>query len=361
MITEFYLPVLKSKQGEFDALSKLSNKTKNSIVPLFEITPMEWDHATKEKPRTIEVHLQNFCKKVVKKWPSSNSFIDTNLINDKQPDGMTCIEYVFKLLHEKGISPTPVIRITSPDNFLSGITMISFMYGLEDVGLRVTISDITSPDFENNIEKVLTKIDLPLESCHLILDLNDADFKNSEDFADGVVQALGDFPKLQSWKSFTVCGGSFPATNLIKVGVNQIPRGEWAFYKKLVEKLRLESFNRKINYGDYSMVSPGYFEFDPTKMSRSANIRYTHDDFWYVVKGKALKKSEDFKQYVAQATNILNSGFYLGEVFSEGDKHLKKCSKGETTPGSPTVWNWVGNNHHFTKVVSDLFANSPAA
>jgi Beta protein len=92
-------------------------------------------------------------------------------------------------------------------------------------------------------------------------------------------------------------------------------------------------------------------------MSRSANIRYTHDDIWYVIKGKALKKSEDYKQYVIQATEILNSQYYMGETFSEGDTHLKKCSKGETTPGSPTVWSWVGNNHHFTKVVSDLFAN----
>ena len=116
-----------------------------------------------------------------------------------------------KLLHEKKIIPIPMVRVTSPDNFLSGISMISLMYGLEEIGLRVTINDITSPDFEGNIEDVLVKIELEPENCHLILDLNDADFTNSEDFADGIVQALSGFPKFQSWKSFTVCGGSFPA------------------------------------------------------------------------------------------------------------------------------------------------------
>lgn len=357
MNTKFYLPVLKSKQGEFDALSKLSAEAKQSIVPLLEITPMEWDHATKEKPRTMEVHLEKFCKKVIKKWPSNNAFIDTNLINNKQADGKSCIEYVFRLLHEKNIAPLPIVRVTSPDSFIDGINMISIMYGLEEVGVRVTINNITSPSFEENIQTLIRKIKIKPEACHLILDLNEADFNNPDDFSDGIIQAISDFPNLNEWKSFTICGGSFPATNLIKVGVNRIPRNEWKFYKMLVEKLKRESFNRKVNYGDYSMVSPGYFEFDPTKMSRSANIRYTHNDIWYVVKGKALKKSEDFKQYVAQATDILNSGFYLGEAFSEGDSHLKKCSKGETTPGSPTVWNWVGNNHHFTKVISDLFAN----
>jgi hypothetical protein len=357
MIKEFYLPVLKSKQGEFDALSKLSEKIKRSIVPLLEITPMEWDHATKEKPRTIEVHLQIFCKKVIKKWPSNNAFIDTHLINDKQANGMTSIEYVFSLLNQKSIAPIPVIRVNPSDNFFDGINMISLMYGLNEAGIRVTVNDITSPDFEDNIKKMLSKVGLDPNVCHLILDLNEADFTNPDDFSDGIVQVLSDFPNFKEWKSFTVCGGSFPSTNLIKVGVNQIPRNEWKFYKMLVTKLKAEKVGRNINYGDYSMVAPGYFQFDPIKMSRSANIRYTHDDIWYVIKGKALKKSEDYKQYVIQATEILNSQYYMGETFSEGDTHLKKCSKGETTPGSPTVWSWVGNNHHFTKVVSDLFAN----
>ncbi|MGN6265391.1 MAG: beta family protein [Ginsengibacter sp.] len=361
MKTEFYLPVLKSKQGEFDALFKLSDETKNSIIPLLEITPMEWDHATKAKPRTIEVHLQNFCKKVINKWPRNNAFIDTSLINDRQPNGVTCIEYIFRLLHEKNINPMPVVHINSPEDFIEGINMISLIYGINDIGVRVCINDITSPDFEDNMQELLDKIDLSPKACHMIFDLHNADFTNTDDFSDGIIQVLSGFPNFNEWKSFTVCGGSFPSTNLIKVGVNQIPRNEWKLYKELIKKLKIESFDRKLNYGDYSIVAPGHFEFDPTKMSRSANIRYTHDDIWYVVKGKALKKSEDFKQYVSQATGILNSIFYLGEKFSKGDEHIKKCSKGETTPGSPTVWNWIGNNHHFTKVVSDLFANYSAA
>lgn len=358
MKTKFYLPVLKSKQGEFDALSKLKDEIKRHVVPLFDITPMEWDFATKAKPRTIEVHLQNFCKKYLKKWPSSNAFIDTFLIHDKKAGDMTCIEYVFELIIEKGVKPVPVMRTNSTSDHINGINVISLMHGLPAVGLRITINDLITPKLEDSISDLFSKTGFKAESCHLILDLNDADFANIEDFTDGIVESLKDFPDFKKWKSFTICGGSFPATGLIKVGANQIPRNEWKFYNKLVEKLMVSNNYRAINYGDYSIVAPGYFEYDPTKMSRSANIRYSHNDFWYVIKGKALKKSEDYKQYVEQATQILKSKYYFGEVFSEGDLHIKKCTKGQTTPGSPTVWNWVGHNHHFTKVVSDLYASS---
>lgn len=361
MISKFYLPVLKSKQGEFDALFKLSDKIKKSIVPLLEITPMEWDHSTKTKPRTMEVHLENFCKKVIKKWPSNNSFIDTELIKDKQAQGMSCIEYIFQLLAVKNITPIPVVHLNATDADIRSIDLIRILYDVPEIALRLTINNITSPNLSNDLDSLIQKLGVEIENYHLILDLNASDFTNVEDFSDGILDALADFPNFKNWKTFTICGGSFPKTNLLKVGINQIPRNEWKFYKTLKEKLSKENFNREINYGDYSMVAPGYFEYDPLKMSRSANIRYTHNDIWYVVKGKALKKSEDFKQYVDQAKHIMNSNYYLGETFSEGDTHLKKCSKGETTPGSPTVWNWVGNNHHFTKVIHDLFANFPAA
>jgi hypothetical protein len=322
---------------------------------------MEFDHGINAKPKTIEGHLQNICKRIWTKWPNSNAFLDTYLINDTFPEGVTCIEYIFRLLGQKGIVPLPTIRISTPDSIINAITTAISLYGIKEVGLRVFISDITSSNFDENIQELLSKIQFQSKDCHLIMDLNDADFTNADDFSDGINQALSNFPDFKNWKSFSICGGSFPTTNLVKAGVNQIPRGEWNFFKKLVEKQKGESFERPINYGDYGIVAPGYFKFDPQKMSRSANIRYTHNDIWYVVKGKALKKPEDFKQYFAQAKDVLNSGFYLGETFSDGDSHLKKCSNGETSTGNPNVWNRVGFNHHFTKVVFDLFASSPAA
>jgi hypothetical protein len=91
-------------------------------------------------------------------------------------------------------------------------------------------------------------------------------------------------------------------------------------------------------------------------MSSSANIKYTHDEIWIIAKGKALKKASSYLQYISLAGNIVSSKYYFGEKFSEGDYHLAKCVRKEEKAGSPSTWNWVGNNHHFTKVILDLFA-----
>lgn len=356
MISRFYLPILKSKQGEFDALALLPPTVKSHVVPLIEITKLEYDHAENAKPKTIESHLDSVCKRIYSKWGNSFAFIDTFLINDTSPGGMSCVDYLYTRFLQWNFYPLPVIQMATPHKILDLVKEKIFNYNISEVGLRVFIEDITSPSFVGDVEELLERLEVNSEKCHIILDLGSADFSNNEDFSDGIIYYLQSFPLFQEWKSFTIAGGAFPPTNFLKVGVNEIPRGEWLFYKTIINKLEIEGLKRKVNYGDYGVVSPGHFEFDPTKMDRSANIRYTHDGIWYVIKGKSLKIS-GHDQYFDLATKVKNSDYYMGENFSAGDLHISNCSQKKTTTGNPTVWNKVGFNHHFSKVIADLSSN----
>ncbi|MBL7733678.1 MAG: beta family protein [Chitinophagaceae bacterium] len=362
MISKFYLPIIKSKQGEFDALSILNPDVKGLVMPLVEVAKMEFDNAENAKPKTIEKHLENICKRISTKWGRSNAFIDTYLVNDTLPDGKNCIEYMYERFAQQGAGiPSLVIQFLTPDNILAACNEAMKKYNLPEAAIRLTVADMVSLDLLEELKILLQKIVKDSKNCHLVLDLNGADFSNTSDFSDTLVDLFRDFPFFQEWKSVTVCGGSFPKTNLLKQGVNEIPRGEWALYNQLVEKLKNKDFERQINYGDYGIVAPGHFEYDPLKMDRSANIRYTHNNSWYVVKGKSLKL-EGHAQYFDLAKNIVTeSGYFFGENFSAGDLHLKKCSDGQTTSGNPTVWNKIGFNHHFTKVLKDLNASYFAA
>ncbi len=358
METSFYLPLLKSKAGEFKALENLNPKLKKKIVPLFDVTPMEYDHDEDAKPKTIEEHLVKFCKKIIKSWPHNSMFLDTSMVNKDKPVGSTAIEYIYAVLATKGISPMPVLYPNSSTDLIESVQSILLMYDVSEIAIRVTIEDITSSEFEERLGNILTELDLSYDKCHIIFDLKDADFSQMEDFTDGVIAVLTDFPNLRQWKTFTIAGGAFPGMAKIKTEVELVPRNDWKLFNSIIEQLKGTKYNRPLNFGDYSIVSPSYFEFDPKKMSTSANIRYTHNDVWFVIKGKALKKSADWQQYYLQAATIVKSKYYLGEDFSFGDKHLKKCSKKETTTGNPNVWIQMGTNHHFTKVLTDLFAKS---
>lgn len=356
MSDRFYLPLLKSKAGEFAALAKIDASCKEKIFPLFEVTHNEWDHNIQKKPKTLKEHLINFCKKVIKSWPSNRFFIDTNLIVDKDIDGNECIEFIFEELAKKKIYPIPVVYVSSPRKLFDAIALLKLLYPVYEIAIRVTIEDIISSDFEKNVNDIFDLLDLPAENCHLIFDLKDADFSQIEDFSDSLIDVLKEFPKLDHWKSFTLAGGAFPVMSKIKKSTDLVPRGDWLLYHKVLAKMFECGLDRIINFGDYSIVAPGYIEFDPRKMSVSANIRYTHDNVWYVVKGRALKKSVDWQQYYNQAKQIADSTYYLGEHFSLGDQHIKSCAEKKTTTGNSNVWIEVGNIHHFTKVIRDLFS-----
>jgi hypothetical protein len=355
MITEFYLPILKSKLGEFTALSKLENKLITNIVPLFEITPMEWDQAERKKPRSLNDHLDSFCKKLITKWANNKCFVDTHLLNWTGVDDTIKIEYVFDKLAESSISPIPVVSLRSSDEFVKAFNRVTHKNFSIEIGLRVNLNDVSDPEFNDNIKKLLSKVGFPPKFCHLIFDLVDSNFTEVEDFSESILDELEEFPSFAEWKSFSIVGTAFPASKTTKEGLELYARNDWKFYKLLRSKLGKRRFSRPTNFGDYSVVNPEYFEFNPKIMKSSANIRYTHNDYWLIAKGKALTKAADYLQYRKLATGIFNSKYFLGELFSEGDAHLKKVVGGKEKPGAPSIWNWVGNNHHFTKVIKDLF------
>jgi len=358
MDNRFYLPILKSKLGEFTALSKLSLNAKKRIMPLFEITPLEWDHADRKVPRTLHEHLELFCKKYVSKWARDNCFIDGSLLNWNGKDNTHEIAFVYQILHGQNFWPVPVIHLDSTEPYINAITNTFELYGFDQIGLRLSLVSAISDDLQLEIDRILNRFEIDASHTHLILDLKDARFDEVENLKDGLLELLEPFPYLQEWKSFTVAGTAFPQSSNIKEGLWEFDRNDWKLYETLCKEVENKNWGRNFNFGDYSVVNPTYFEFDPKKMSASALIRYTHKGKWVVAKGRSLKLAGNI-QYKKLAKQIYDTSCYLGEGFSPGSQYIAKCIRGEVKPGNPTTWIWVGSNQHFHKVLFDLFSILP--
>lgn len=355
----FYLPILKAKTGELKALAILNAYSKDHIFPLLEVTPMEWDPTYKTKPKTIEEHLDKFSKKVSQSWSFNACLIDTSLIQDRMSGKLSCIEYIFDKVYTSdmfGSKALPIFEVGSPENVITGVKNIATRYQIKQVGLRITLDGLTNPAFKGLIDQALDKIEFTPETIHLVLDLKSSNLSQTEDYSDAIIAAMEDFPYLSQWKSFTICGGAFPGSGDLHKNENIVPRYDWRLFIAIRNKLKKETFNRKLNYGDYGIVNPEYFEFNPVVMSASVNIKYTIDNDWLVIKKNSVKKSGT-GQYVGQAKQVVQSQHFLGRDYSKGDLHIDNCAKGLIGAGSPTIWNWVANNHHFTKVVLDLFSS----
>jgi hypothetical protein len=356
MIPSFYMPVVRTKQGEFNALNLLNPNLQGWVVPLIEVANIEFDNEEGKKPKTIEQHLNTIVRRIMNKWCRSNAFLDTHYINGTTPGNINPVTYLYDRLSKSIAFPSPALRLSTPETIKEAMKDVMSKYKLNEVAIRIFIEDLAGPDFAKELEQLLNYFHLAPSNAHLVLDLEAADFSKVEDFSDSILEQLKSFPYFKDWKSFTICGGSFPATNLLKKGPSEVIRGEWVFYNSLMEKLKKEKFNRHINYGDYGIIAPGHFVYD-VRRDRSANIRYTHDNVWYVIKGSSIKQNGN-DQYITLAKQVVQSDYFFNEHFSDGDRHLTKCASNQTkTAGNTTVWKRVGFNHHFEKVMVDLLAS----
>ena len=66
-----YIPILKTKAGEFEAIVNLSSNTRNSITPFFDIPQIKGIRDT-----AVDYYLCNIALNLVKKWGTSPFFVD---------------------------------------------------------------------------------------------------------------------------------------------------------------------------------------------------------------------------------------------------------------------------------------------
>jgi len=75
-----YVPCLRWKQGEYQALLRLAETVKRRLTPLIEIPELGWDFESGEETKTIDEHLKSFSARVRKKWQQRECFVDLNHI-----------------------------------------------------------------------------------------------------------------------------------------------------------------------------------------------------------------------------------------------------------------------------------------
>ena len=71
-----YLPILKWRQGEYQALMRLKTEVKDSLLPLIVVPPVEYDFEEERPKKTVQEHIEPFAKRYGAKWGKRNSLID---------------------------------------------------------------------------------------------------------------------------------------------------------------------------------------------------------------------------------------------------------------------------------------------
>lgn len=353
----YYIPCLRWKTGEYQAIKQLSDTTKKMLIPLIEIPQMGWDFEENREKKTIDDHLEKFPKRVFDKWGTASCFIDIKHISPtkRMMDGNHPIKFVFDSLNKLKCSAVPVTGLERDNEYQREIKAILKEKKASGICFRLTLDQAYAPTFKSNLDSLLSTLEIEPNDCNLILDLISPNFIPLDGFSKVILQIVESLAYLSTWGGFSILGTSFPETmGGIAEGIKILPRYEWQLYKKLIEvfngaNLRLPAF------GDYAILHPSARDdLDWRKMRTSPNIRHTIDDNWCIVRGKSYRERKlVLEQYFELSQQLIRSQYY-GQDVSWGDEYIKKCAGRTVGHGSLTTWRQVGTNQHIEKVAQDI-------
>lgn len=327
----FYVPVLKWKAGEKDALVHLEPEIKANIRPLIELTP---DTIERGAPLSVSTHWQDLYYFDVS--------LESELIETEFIELVSSCEDLNKMI--------PVIHFD--DSYQKMVEL--YHLSSNGLALRVSIEDAISKNFSSTLVEISNFI--PLNQIDFILNVQEIDANDIKQkiFLAGTV--INNTNALNDFRNIILTSGSFPASlsDCTIHEISQIERLEIKFYHSVIEMVSLP-----IIFSDYPINHWSYFAFKPG-IRPSFNIRYTTDTSYLVYKGFTIQNGGlNISNVVAGCVAITNHPLYLGRHYSWADNVIYlKASEQITQPGNLTTWRSIGANHHIT-LTANQFANQP--
>ena len=206
-----YVPILKWKQGEYQALYRLASKTKEHVMPFIEIPPIGWDFEKKQLANTIDEHLKGFGKKLHDKWSNRNSFIDLSLLGqkDRMHDGTHPVDYIFEQVRKNNASGIPVTQLNRDTQHQDAIKTV---IDVDNKGfcLRLTFDDLARRNIELNINSIIEYLHTNIEDVDIVLDLAAPNFQPITTFVTVIYSVLKKVPQLSKCSTFTIAATAFP-------------------------------------------------------------------------------------------------------------------------------------------------------
>lgn len=347
-----YMPILKWRQGEYQALHKATNEIKNGIVPLFIIPPVEYDFEERRMKKTVQEHIETFPKRFSQKWDKRHALVDLHesLELEVMNSGKAVLTHIFDELRRHNCQAIPVAGVNRTSSYIREIRSIAATDSA-GAGLRIKLEELISPDINNSITTLLNTLKITHAETDLIIDLALPEtYEPYATFTKALSYALTKLQHLDDFRSFVLAGTSLKLKEISTPG-NLATRHEWLAYKSFVAA-RKDSNQRICSFGDYAIESPNFLSLDMRLIKPAGKIVYTAGDCWFITKGTAFRGNE--KQMIDQCKRIIASGYYSGAQYSHGDQRIMETATEKANTGNLSTWKQVGVNHHITMVVTQL-------
>lgn len=350
-----YVPILKGKMAEYDALATLGDLTKQRLTPVIEVIPPE--------KKGLEDHLLATIAKIQKAWGVDRRFfLDVPWILDTEtvPDRRTAVAFLLDGARARGLQAIPVTTLNRGPAYNASV---KDALAVDKCGmcLRLIGKDFGRKDLQLQIDRLLKTLGTTVDATDLLIDFRSISEGQASALAAGAETLLNQVPNLAGWRTLTLAATAFPP-NLSGVATGTmvtIERTEWLLWTTL--RQRGPTLKRIPTFGDYAVEYPDLAVIvDPRVLRVSSQLRYAADQNWVVLKGTSIRSSSKRTpvRFPDLCRVLVKRAEYRGRSFSWGDRYIHDCAKDKDGPGNPTKWRQVGTNHHLT-FITDQIASLP--
>ena len=349
-----YVPALRWRQAEYQALKRLGQTVKDQIVPLITIPDVEYDFEQQEPKRTVDEHVRPFITRYQEKWGQRPAWIALNeaIANGRMDDGSHVFDYVFSGLRLHDAQAVPALPLAADSATIAAVSTV-VAQDRQGSAILVRLEDLMADGPEARVVALAKDLQVGLKGIDLIIDLKAPNFEPYDSFATALIAYMPRLGDLMAFRKVVLVSTAIPETLAdISKGTDAIPRHDWLFYQTLLKKL--PGGMRRPVYGDYTIVHPNFEAKDMRIVKPAGKIIYTREDMWGTRKGDSFRDNRDQMHSHCQAI-VLDAGFdFRGQDYSWGDAYISDCAARRQSASNLGQWKKVAINHHITLVVEEL-------
>lgn len=337
-----YVPLLRWKRAEKNALKQLSEQGGQNIAPLFLLGADQFKptKATKSKPSIPA--SDHFAKEIEEYWGGNPFFLDASAVDAM---GNQSVAEIASKCRERKLRPIFVLKTDVSNRYVDDVRKIVALDG-HGVCLRLGLQEMS------DIPEWIDSWPFPVEQTDLIID-----FLNRSELVWGLGESVlkssfSALHKPHAWRSVTTVGTSIPDNFMgLKKGLYTISRNEQKIWKVAVSAIP-----RSVDYGDYATVSlaapaPGIAWGYPI------TVKYTLPGEFLIFRGVNTKGQgavDLSPQLLEHAKSIyaVPKRNRLADCWA--DKEIDAIALGYTGPKTLENWTLIGINRHIEIVRSAL-------
>jgi len=341
-----YLPILKVKQAELEALKELPRATRQELTPVMEFR--------------AEAGAEDWTKRLASHWgEAAPIFVD--VVAARRGGGLAQASNVLARIIEysrlKGLFVIPVTGLAKPAQYQEVVVDAARK---DHRGVLIRLSPADS-ERETDLKGLVSEINNVTTNLGVMLDFGAIGPDAATQTAHAVRSLLPALIAVTAWRLVAVAATSFPQRlgelRRVDLGIGitraAVNRAEWMAWRKLADKPG--DLSVVPTFSDYTVQHPTETEIDARTIPRVPNIRYALDEGWAIYLGKDLNKV-DTPTFGDLCQALTGTDGFGGGSHCAGDKFLGQCARGEVRPmpASYPAWRRPCFTHHMTRVVNQL-------